>query len=169
MLPPSLHRQWAVGEDDGVGRHQTWKRAAEEGGDLGIDGLVPGSDVGMGERGRRADPRERGGQGLPNIAEDQVPVVRNAIRMRRHLPIEDKDLAVRKQGPKVIECPAIAQTQLQNRPRGPGDQSFSHVEACALGAKPADNAVESAHVLLPVISEGFPSRSTGTGLRSAPL
>jgi hypothetical protein len=65
----------------------------------------------------------------------------------------------------VIERPAIAQTQLQQRPRNPGDQPLGHVEARALGAKAADNAVKSAHVsslvclmLIPLVSAHIGAR-----------
>ena len=62
------------------------------------------------------------------------------------LALEHEDLALRQQLAQVVIGAAVAQTELEHRPRHPADLRGGMAEARALGLQAPDEAVEATHV-----------------------
>jgi len=113
-----------------IGRHDAGQRLAGR--------LVAGADVEVGERGRLAQLRDRLGQGVAEIAEEDAVLGRDAIGMRRDLAVEDIDVAAGQPVAQVIVRAAVAEAELQDVSRKIGDQLRRVIEAGALRLQAAD-------------------------------
>ena len=71
----------------------------------------------------------------------------NAVRVRVHLALEHEDLAVWQQLAQVVIGAAIAQTELEHRPRHSANLRSRMAEARTLGLQPPNEAVEATHVI----------------------
>jgi hypothetical protein len=88
------------------------------------------------------------GQGRAHVAQDEMLDIGNAVRVRIDLALEHEDLALWQQLTQVVIGTAIAQTELEHRPRHPADLRSRMAEARALGLQTPNEAVETTHVML---------------------
>src|SRR5262249_37091527 len=86
-----------------------------------------------------------GWQRLAKIAENEAVGRRYAVRVRRHLALEDKDVALRKPHAEMIVCAAVAEPELEHRAGKLLDHRGGTIKASALRLQPGDVAVEAAH------------------------
>jgi hypothetical protein len=138
--------QGLVGNEPGAMREERDQPAGEPCGELGGDTAVAASDVRMGQGRPAWQAIERMGQGLAEVAEEQMMRIWPIVRMGLYLPIEDEDLSRRKKLPQVIVGAAVAEAQFEYRPRQIRNLGCGELEASALRLKPAYEAVETAHL-----------------------
>ena len=94
---------------------------------------------------RSGQAAQHGRQGHPNVAENEMLGIRDAVGMRRRLPFEDVNRAPRMQVAQMVVGPSIAKAQLEDRSFNARDPARRGVQAGPLGLQPPDEAVQPAH------------------------
>ena len=118
-----------VGGDHAAGWHQGRHPAREPCRELGVRGRVPGAEIVVDQRGEARQPAAERRQGLTDVANDQMPVIGQTVRVRRWLPLEHEDLATGVQLAQMIVGPAVAEAELEDRAGEPVDPCRGRVEA----------------------------------------
>ncbi len=114
----------------------------------GIDLVMTGADIGMGERG--IDPEERLA-GIADVACHHIFGRRRGGGIGSYFPIEGDDAPVRKMLAQMVVGAAIAEAEFEHRPLHLFHKIDDGIENIALSRQSANEAIEAAHLILSVI------------------
>ena len=101
-----------VRQDDAARLHQRRQYGSEPRCELGVARGVPGAEIVVDQRSAlRAGGAASVGRVTANVAENEMLGVRDAVGMRRRLPLEDENRAPRMQAAQMVVGPAVAEAQ----------------------------------------------------------
>lgn len=144
-MPGTFEFDVAIAGDDSAGPQQTREVAGDEGGKARVRLEIDGADIGVNQRDLAAEAFAGTGQGVAEVAAEEVILVGNAVRMGRDVALEHEDLACRHQFAQMVVGAAVTQAQFQHGSGQVPDFLRGKVQAGALRLEAANVNVQAAH------------------------